>query len=85
MRRRRRGRSRQALAILLAFDPAADAAENAERLQEAHGGVRTGGVARAAREDPAERFGVGDAVGYSGEDLRHGASRPRSWRRRCAR
>ena len=59
----------QALAALLAFDAAADAAENAERLKEVAEAVRSGGVARAAREDPAKRFGVGDAVGYSGEDL----------------
>jgi dihydroxyacetone kinase-like predicted kinase len=63
-------RSQQAgLALLLAFDSAAGAAENAERLDEALAGIRTGGVARAAREDPQRRFGVGDAVGYSGEDL----------------
>ena len=63
-------RSQQAaLAVLLAFNPAADPYENAERLREALAGVRTGGVARAAREDPAKRFAVGDAVGYSGEDL----------------
>ena len=59
----------QALATLLSFDSAADAAENAERMQEAADAVRTGGVARAAREDPGKRFGVGDAVGYSGEEL----------------
>ena len=63
-------RSQQAaLAVLLAFDPAADPYENAERLRQALGGVRTGGVARAARDDPGRRFNVGDAVGYSGEDL----------------
>ena len=49
--------------------PVCDASENAERLREALGGLRTGGVARAAREDPQHRFSVGDAVGYSGEDL----------------
>jgi DAK2 domain fusion protein YloV len=59
----------QALAILLAFDPDSGAADNAKRLTEAGASLRTGGVARAAREDPARRFEVGDAVGYSGEDL----------------
>jgi DAK2 domain fusion protein YloV len=59
----------QALVALLSFDASADAAENAERLRNAADAVRTGGVARAARDDPAKRFGVGDAVGYSGEDL----------------
>jgi DAK2 domain fusion protein YloV len=63
-------RSQQAgLALLLAFDSAAGAAANAERLDETLGGIRTGGVARAAREDPQRRFGVGDAVGYVEEDL----------------
>ena len=59
----------QALAMLLAFDASAEAAENAQRLGEAGEGLHTGGVARAAREDPGKRFGVGDAVGYSGDDL----------------
>jgi DAK2 domain fusion protein YloV len=59
----------QALAMLLSFDSSAAAVENAERMSEAAEGLRTGGVARAAREDPGKRFGVGDAVGYSGEDL----------------
>jgi len=59
----------QALAALLAFDGAVHAMANAERVREAADAVRTGGVARAAREDPGGRFNVGDAVGYSGEDL----------------
>ena len=59
----------EGLAILLGFDPAAGAEENAGALSEAAAGLRTGGVARAAREDPARRFTVGDALGYSGDDL----------------
>jgi len=59
----------QALAALLAFDGAVHAVANAERVREAADAVRTGGVARAAREDPGGRFTIGDAVGYSGEDL----------------
>jgi hypothetical protein len=59
----------QALAALLSFDGSLHAVANAERLCEVADAVRTGGVARAAREDPSGRFGVGDAVGYSGEDL----------------
>jgi DAK2 domain fusion protein YloV len=59
----------QALAALLPFDASVHAAANAERLREVAESVRTGGVARAARDDPAGRFRVGDAVGYSGEDL----------------
>jgi DAK2 domain fusion protein YloV len=59
----------EGLAVLLGFDPAADADENADRLRQASEAVRTGGVARAAREDPARRFGIGDALGYAGDDL----------------
>jgi fatty acid kinase len=59
----------QALAALLSFEAELHAAANAERLREVADAVRTGGVARAARDDPGGRFGVGDAVGYSGEDL----------------
>jgi hypothetical protein len=32
-------------------------------------GLTTGGVAPAARDDPAGRFTEGDAVGYAGEEL----------------
>jgi DAK2 domain fusion protein YloV len=59
----------QALAMLLSFDSSLHADANAERLKAASADTRTGGVARAAREDPGKRFGVGDAVGYSGEEL----------------
>ena len=63
-------RSQQAaLALLLGFDASAGAPENAERLTADAAGLRTGGVARAARDDPAHRFGVGDALGYSGDEL----------------
>jgi DAK2 domain fusion protein YloV len=57
------------LAALLAFDPAAEAAENAAAVEEAAGGLATGGVARAARDDGAGRFTEGDAVGYADEEL----------------
>jgi DAK2 domain fusion protein YloV len=59
----------EGLAVVLGFDPDAGADENAERLRDAAATLSTGGVARAAREDPARRFGVGDAVGYAGDDL----------------
>jgi hypothetical protein len=59
----------QALAALLSFDASVGANENAERLREAAAGLRTGGIARAARDDPGGRFRVGDAVGYSGDEL----------------
>ena len=63
-------RSPQAgLAVLLALDPARPAAENAELLARAAEGLRTGGVAPAARDDAQGRFRVGDALGYVGEDL----------------
>jgi DAK2 domain fusion protein YloV len=63
-------RAQQAgLAALLAFDPALDASSNAQAVTEAAEELATGGVARAAREDPQGRFAEGDAVGYAGEDL----------------
>jgi DAK2 domain fusion protein YloV len=57
------------LAALLAFDPALDAEENAAAVAAAANGLTTGGVAPAARDDPAGRFTEGDAVGYAGEEL----------------
>jgi DAK2 domain fusion protein YloV len=57
------------LAALLAFDPAAAAADNARTVTEAADALATGGVARAARDDAQRRFAEGDAVGYAGEDL----------------
>jgi hypothetical protein len=35
----------------------------------AAGGLATGGVAFAARDDASGRFAAGDAVGYAGEEL----------------
>jgi uncharacterized protein len=57
------------LSALLAFDPGADVEENASALAEAADAVSSGGVARAARDDPAGRFREGDAVGYADEEL----------------
>jgi dihydroxyacetone kinase-like predicted kinase len=63
-------RAQQAgLAAMLAFDPSRSARENAEAVNAAAEAVSTGGVARAAREDPAGRFAEDDALGYAGEDL----------------
>ena len=63
-------RSQQAgLAAALALDPAAGADRNRRAMTEALDVVRTGGVARAARDDGEGRFAVGDAVGYVGEEL----------------
>ncbi|MEA2484461.1 MAG: fatty acid kinase, partial [Thermoleophilaceae bacterium] len=63
-------RAQQAgLAALLAFDRALGAEENATAVAEAAEGLAIGGVAPAARDDPAGRFTEGDAVGYAGEEL----------------
>lgn len=63
-------RSQQAgLAAVGAGDPSAPAAESAEALRAELDELTTGGVAPAARADPAGRFGVGDALGYVGEEL----------------
>lgn len=57
------------LAGALAFDPDASLKENAGAVGGAASAARTGGVAPAARADPEGRFGVGDAVGFAGEEL----------------
>jgi DAK2 domain fusion protein YloV len=63
-------RSQQAgLSAAVALNPALPAAENAAQMLDALAHVRTGGVAPAAREDPAGRFAVGDAVGYVDDQL----------------
>jgi DAK2 domain fusion protein YloV len=63
-------RSMQAgLAAALALDPARGAAENAAAMGEALAHVRTGAVTGAARDDAAERFRRGDAVGFVDEEL----------------
>ena len=59
----------EGLAALLAFDPGADAAANAEAVEAARGELAVGGVAEAAKDDPDGRFAVGDAVGYRGDEL----------------
>src|SRR3954451_16370648 len=57
------------LSALLAFDPSRHAWENSEALAAAAAALVTGGVARAARDDPSGRFAEGDAVGYVDEEL----------------
>lgn len=52
------------LLALVELDPDAPLDENAERLEEALGGVGTGGIAPAARDDAQGRFRKGDAVGF---------------------
>lgn len=63
------------LLALVELDPEAPLGENAERLEEALAGVRTGGVAPAARDDAQGRFRKGDAVGFvDGEIVAHGGA-----------
>ncbi|MFL5856379.1 MAG: DAK2 domain-containing protein [Solirubrobacteraceae bacterium] len=63
-------RSQQAgLAAALALDPRRGAAENRKGMEAALTQVRTGGVARAARDDGQGRFAAGEAVGYVEEEL----------------
>jgi DAK2 domain fusion protein YloV len=57
------------LAALLAFDKDAQADDNASAIGEAADAVASGGVARAARDDPSGRFAEGDAVGYVDDQL----------------
>jgi len=59
----------EGLLALIAFDPAATAAENCRAVGQAAAGLATGGVARAAKDDVQGRFHAGEAVGYAGEDL----------------
>jgi len=63
------GAQQEGLAALLAFDPSRPARENADALVRATHGLLLGGVAASARDDPQGRFGIGDAVGYRGDEL----------------
>jgi fatty acid kinase len=57
------------LLALVELDPAAEAAENATRLEAALDGVATGGIAPAARDDAQGRFRKGDAVGFADGEI----------------
>jgi hypothetical protein len=57
------------LAAAVALDPQRRAPENAEAMSEILAAVRTGAVARAARDDTAGRFSTGDAIGFVDDDL----------------
>jgi DAK2 domain fusion protein YloV len=59
----------EGLAAVLAFDPARDADANADAVEAAREGLRLGGVAPAARDDPHGRFKAGEAVGYAENEL----------------
>jgi DAK2 domain fusion protein YloV len=54
----------QALLALVELDQGASLEANGERLGDALGGIATGGVAPAARDDGQGRFRKGDAVGF---------------------
>lgn len=57
------------LLALIELDPEAPMEENAERLEEALGGLASGGVAPAARDDAQGRFKKGDAVGFADGEI----------------
>ncbi len=63
-------RSQQAgLAAAVSLDPARPASANAVAMQATLDRVRTGAVARAARDDAQGRFREGDAIGFVEEEL----------------
>jgi DAK2 domain fusion protein YloV len=57
------------LAAAVSLDPARRAAQNAEAMSQTLERVRTGAVARAARDDAKGRFREGDAVGFVEEEI----------------
>jgi DAK2 domain fusion protein YloV len=59
----------ESLLALVELDPEAGSEENAERLEAALGGIASGGVASAARDDAQGRFRTGDAVGFAGGEI----------------
>ena len=63
-------RSQQAgLSVAVALEPGRDAEANAASMGEELAQLRTGAVARAARDDAGGRFRAGEAVGYVDEEL----------------
>jgi DAK2 domain fusion protein YloV len=63
-------RSQQAgLSVAVALEPGRDAEANAAAMEDELAQVRTGAVARAARDDAGGRFRAGEAVGYVEEEL----------------
>jgi DAK2 domain fusion protein YloV len=57
------------LAAALSLAPHEDAERNAAAMLEAAEAIRTAAVAPAAREDPAGRYVIGDAVGFVDDEL----------------
>ncbi len=65
-----RSRSQQAgLAAAVSLDPSRSAAENAQAMIATLERIRTGAVARAARDDAQGRFREGDAIGFVEEEI----------------
>ncbi len=63
-------RSQQAgLAAAVSLDPTRGARANAQAMTETLQRIRTGAVARAARDDKQGRFREGDAIGFVEEEL----------------
>jgi DAK2 domain fusion protein YloV len=63
-------RSQQAgLSVAVALEPGRDAKANAAAMEDELAEIRTGAVARAARDDAGGRFRAGEAVGYVEEEL----------------
>jgi hypothetical protein len=63
------GEQQAGLVAAVALQPEQSAQENAAVMAEILAQVRTGQVAPAARADAQGRFGVGEAVGYVGDEL----------------
>ncbi|HET9094708.1 MAG TPA: DAK2 domain-containing protein [Solirubrobacteraceae bacterium] len=57
------------LAAAVALDPQRSAPENAAAMARVLAALRTGAVARAARDDTAGRFRAGEAIGFVDEEL----------------
>ena len=63
------GSQQAGLAALVEFEPADDAAANAERLIAGLEAIRVGAVAPAARDDSDGRFRRGDSVGFADGEI----------------
>jgi len=59
----------EGLAAILSFNPHWPVEQNRVAIDSARAGLRLGGVAGSARDDPQGRFATGDAVGYLGDEL----------------
>ena len=63
------GSQQEGLLALVEFDPDGSVESNAARFREVLSSLKTGGVARAARDDAGGRFEEGDAVGFIGDEI----------------